>query len=54
MPKFDIETHEKRIREILNQKPPEAQRPEGGTGVLQSLLKRARLKGTNQERKGVL
>ena len=40
MAKFTIEEHEKRIREILNPKPPEANR----SSVLQNLLDKARLK----------
>jgi len=38
MPKFTIEEHEKRIRELLTPKPEAGQRPK----ILQSLLDRAK------------
>ena len=38
MPKFDIEEHEKRMRELLKPKPLEGQRP----GTLQTILDRAK------------
>lgn len=40
MPKFSIEEHEKRMRELLTPKPLEPQ----GPNVIQDLLKKAKIK----------